>query len=46
MKISTRTDELMGKKIIPQTTYDKIKDQIVAKQKSLWGLGRGIEINH
>ena len=36
----------MGKKIIPQSTYDKLKDQIVAKQKSRWGLGRGIEINH
>jgi len=32
--------------ITPQATYDTIKDQIVAKQKSLWGLGRGIEINH
>jgi DNA uptake protein ComE-like DNA-binding protein len=28
-----RKDELVQKKIIPQTTYDKIKDQIVAKQK-------------
>jgi len=26
-------DELARKKIIPQVTYDKIKDQIVAKQK-------------
>lgn len=28
-----RKDELMQKKIIPQATYDKIKDRIVAKQK-------------
>ena len=28
-----RKDELLQKKIIPQATYDKIKDQIVAKQK-------------
>jgi len=28
-----RKDELVQKKIIPQGTYDKIKDQIVAKQK-------------
>ena len=28
-----RKDELVQKKIIPQPTFDKIKDQIVAKQK-------------
>jgi DNA uptake protein ComE-like DNA-binding protein len=28
-----RKDELVQMKIIPQATYDKIKDQIVAKQK-------------
>lgn len=28
-----RKDELVQKKVIPQGTYDKIKDQVVAKQK-------------
>jgi competence protein ComEA len=27
-----RKDELVKKKLIPQPTYDKIKDQIIAKQ--------------